>query len=238
VYVLWKPAELADPAFRDALLREADALETQGACGLRISAVDEHVRAGAALHRSRLDPRPAGLACFWLECSQDRAPLEGALAAAAARWAGYLVVESRPLVPDLPARVRGARTPGFNAVSCIEPRDGLAYPDFLRHWYEVHRDVALRTQSSFAYTRNEVVRALTPGAPPWAAIVEEGFPAEALADPRAFYDWRGSEERFRGNQARMLESCASFLALDRVESHPMSEYVFAEKPDLRASPLV
>jgi hypothetical protein len=30
----------------------------------------------------------------------------------------------------------------------------------------------------------------------------------------------------RANRRRMIESCLAFLALDRVESHPMSEYVF------------
>jgi hypothetical protein len=32
--------------------------------------------------------------------------------------------------------------------------------------------------------------------------------------------------RRRGPRRRMIESCLAFLALDRVESHPMSEYVF------------
>jgi hypothetical protein len=32
-----------------------------------------------------------------------------------------------------------------------------------------------------------LVRAVTPGAPPWTAIVEEAFPAEASTDPMVFY---------------------------------------------------
>ena len=51
----------------------------------------------------------------------------------------------------------------------------------------------------------------------------------SLDDPLVFYDAGGSEERLRENRQRMIESCLAFLALDRVESHPMSEYVFGER---------
>jgi len=74
--------------------------------------------------------------------------------------------------------------------------------------------------------RNEIVRALTPGAPGWAAIVEEHFPIEALTDPLVWYAAEGSEERYRRHLERMMQSCMAFLAIDRVEAHPMSEYVF------------
>ena len=86
--------------------------------------------------------------------------------------------------------------------------------------------MALETQSTFGYVRNEIVRALTPGAPGWAAIVEEHFPIEALTDPMVWYAAEGSQERYRQNLRRMLDSCTAFLAIERVDSHPMSEYVF------------
>jgi hypothetical protein len=74
------------------------------------------------------------------------------------------------------------------------------------------------------YVRNVVVRALTPGAPPWAGIVEEGFPTEAVTDPMLWYCADGSNEKLERNFAAMMESVAAFLDTDRVESHPMSEY--------------
>jgi hypothetical protein len=42
----------------------------------------------------------------------------------------------------------------------------------------------------------------------------------------AWYKADGSKEKLQANLARMIASCQAFLELDRVESHPMSEYVF------------
>jgi hypothetical protein len=111
-------------------------------------------------------------------------------------------------------------------VGCIEPAKGISQTDFIERWETKHRDVALSTQSTFSYVRNEVVRALSPQAPPWRGIVEEGFPIEALTDPRVFYDAVDSETRFRENAKRMVDSCLAFLSIERVDSHPMSEYRF------------
>jgi hypothetical protein len=194
---------------------------------LRISVVDGDVAAGARLHIGKLDPRPAGLVSFWLEQSQERNACEARIAAACARLAGYLVVESRPLVNTARRAPPGARTPGFALVSCIEAKDGLAKDEFIRLWYTVQRDTALETQSTFGYVRNEIVRALTPDAPPWDAIVEENFPLGALADPAVFYDSVGDPEKLRRNQERMFRAVQQFIALDRIESHPMSEYDFS-----------
>jgi hypothetical protein len=118
------------------------------------------------------------------------------------------------------------RTPGFNLVTGIVPKDGLRYDEFIDLWHTEHRVVALETQSTFAYVRNEIVRALTPDAPKWAAVVEESFPASALTDQAVWYAAAGSPERLEEHRRRMIQSCVAFLALDRVESHPMSEYVF------------
>ena len=230
VYVIWKrPAESGADLAKRLLGDVADALEAGGAQRLRISVVDEHVAAGEGIRVGRMDPPKSALVTFWLEAAQDRGPLESLLANASGQVAGYLVVESRPQVFDPLDRSRGARVPGYNGVSCIEPKPGLTHEQFLAHWYDVHRQVAVETQSTFAYVRNEVVRPLTRDAPPWVAIVEESFPIEALDDPLVFYDAGGSEERLRENRQRMIESCLAFLALDRVESHPMSEYVFGER---------
>ncbi len=227
-YVLWKEPADGDDAFRDRLLAALPhALASAGAQRIAVSAFDSHVAAGAARRIARTDPPLQALVTFWLEASQDRAGAEASLAELAPRLAGYLVVESRPLAYDPEGAPPGARTPGWNSVACIEPRDGMSREAFVAHWYDVHRDVAVETQSTFSYVRNEVVRPLTPGAPPWAAVVEEGFPIEALTDPKAFYVAGDSDEVLKRNAARMIESCRAFLALDRLESHPMSEYRFA-----------
>jgi hypothetical protein len=223
-YLVWKQAGEADGRFRARLLEEVAPRLRARSAQLRISVVDDDVAAGARLHLGKL--APSGLVSFWLEQSQERAACEALLAAASSRAAGYLVVESRPLVNQARRAPPGGRTPGFVLVSCIEAKDGLAKTDFIRLWYEVQRDTALETQSTFGYVRNEIVRALTPGAPRFDAIVEENFPLGALDDPAVFYDAVGDPEKLRRHQQRMFRAVERFIALDRIESHPMSEYDF------------
>jgi hypothetical protein len=226
VYVLWKRGDEPNEAFKRRLLDETAprllALPHE-LRQIRISVVDDDVAAGEKLRLGRMSPPKAALLTFWIEQAQDRGGVERVLAGTCGAFAGYLVVESRPLV-NRSARA-GARTPGFALVTCIEPADGLAYAEFIRLWHEQQRACAIETQSTFGYVRNEVVRALTPNAPPWAAIVEENFPLAALADPAAFYDAVGDPTKLKRNLKRMLDTCQGFLAQDRVESHPMSEYV-------------
>ncbi|NRA01165.1 MAG: EthD domain-containing protein [Myxococcales bacterium] len=227
VYLLWKPPAQEDEAFKQVLLeRVAPALGAHGARKLKLSVVDDAVAAGGRLRIGPMDPAKSALVSFWLEQAQERTPLETTIGEVSERIAGYLVLESRPLVNTHRLAAPGERTPGFSAVSCIEPRLGLTREKFLEHWFEVHRDLAIETQSTFGYVRNECVRALTDAAPPWAAIVEESFPSEALSDPAVFYDAVGSAERLEANARRMLDSCRAFLDLQKVDSHPMSEYQF------------
>lgn len=226
-YVVWKRAAERDQRFVLRLLEQVAPRLRARAGRLRISLVDADVAAGTKLHLGKLDPRPSGLVSFWLEQSQERAACESLLGEACDRSAGYLVVESRPLVNTTQRAPAGARTPGFALVSCIEAKDGLGKDEFIRLWYELQRDTAIETQSTFGYVRNEIVRALTPGAPRWDAIVEENFPIGALDDPAVFYDAVGDPEKLRRNQERMFRAVETFLALDRIESHPMSEYDFA-----------
>lgn len=224
--VLWKQEGVSDDAFRDALLAEAPALARAGARKLRMSVVDGHVAAGAKVRVGRMDPPKAAFVGYWVDEADARVEIESRLARRAAKLNSFLVVESEPIPNTKHVAPLGERTPGFNLVTCIEPKAGLAYDEFIERWHKEHRVVALETQSTFGYVRNEIVRALTPGAPRWAAIVEEHFPIEALTDPLVWYAADGSKERYRKHLERMIQSCAAFLAMDRVEAHPMSEYVF------------
>jgi hypothetical protein len=229
VYVLWRrpgqgAAELAD-ALRGPVARE---LLARGPRSLALHLADADVAPYEKARITRLDPAPAGLASFWLDTAEERGPFEDALRAAAGRIAGYEVVESVPLANTARRAPLGARTPGVVMVALLERPARLARDEWLERWLVHHRRVALETQCTFAYVRNLVVRALTPGAPPWEAIVEESFPADAVLDPQRWYRAEGSPERLRENLGRMLDSCRAFLDLDRVESHPTSEYRLQE----------
>jgi hypothetical protein len=222
-YALWKGDTPAD-AFRERLLAKLPTrLPSLGAMKVAISTIDSDVAAGASLHMG--SRKPDALLTFWMECSQDRGPLEERIAYFSEKMAGYLVVESRPMVHVSPVPP-GMRIPGFSLVGFILPKKGISHEAFVKQWYDVQRDTAIETQSTFNYVRNEVVRPLTPDAPPWNAIVEEGFPIEALGDPHVFYDADGSEERYQDYLARMMESVEVFIDLENIDSHPMSEYRF------------
>jgi hypothetical protein len=223
VYVLWRRPETDERRFREALLGETAArCRDAGARDLAASLVDEDVAPALRARITRLDPPPAGIFSFWLETHDERGPCEEALRAATERVAGYLTVESVPLRP--PAVSLGKRAPGVNMVALLQRPERHSREAWLRQWLEHHRAVALETQWTFAYVRNVVVRALTPDAPPWEGIVEEGFPAEAVTNPMLWYKAGGDPEVLKRNIGRMLDSCRAFLDLERVESHPTSRY--------------
>ena len=81
----------------------------------------------------------------------------------------------------------GQRTAGLANVALLRRPDDLDEATWLARWHIDHTPVAIETQATFGYTQNAVVRALTPGAPAIAAIVEELFPVEAVSDLHAFF---------------------------------------------------
>lgn len=225
VSVVWKPPAASDAAFASELReRVAPRLAALGARGLTLHLVDEHVKDAQRARLTKLAPPISGLVSYWLDVADDRAPLERLIADASSRLAAYLVVESVPLRNTTRRVAAGERTPGIIMTALLERPERLCFDAWIAHWHGPHREVALETQCTFSYVRNVVVRALTPGAPAWAGIVEEGFPAEAVTDPMRWYKAEGSPETLKRNVKRMVESCQAFLDLDRVESHPLSEY--------------
>jgi hypothetical protein len=228
VYVLWNQDGASGADLRQALLGPvAKALGEGGAGRISLNVSDEDVTYALSSRLTRLDPPPAALCSFWLDCADDRDACEGALAEVSGRLAGYLVVESEPLLNTTHVALPGERTPGTNLVALIERPERMTWDAWIHHWHGHHKRVALETQCTYAYVRNVVVRRLDDDAPPWAGIVEEGFPAEAVTDPMKWYCADGDPEVLKRNLGRMLESCRAFLDLDRVESHPMSEYRLA-----------
>jgi hypothetical protein len=169
-----------------------------------------------------------GTISIWLDTALSRPPVEEVIACATERSAGYLVLESVPVVNTTEVVPLGERTPGITTVAFLQKPEGMTYEAWREQWQGYHTKVATETQSTFLYIQNVVVRPLTEGAPPWTAIVEEGFPAEAATDPMVFYDAKGSREKLAENQRRMMESCAKFIDFETLESLPMSSYVLKE----------
>jgi hypothetical protein len=170
--------------------------------------------------------------CLWLDCYDRRAPFEEILGSLPAELAGYLVCESlyRDYGGNRHARARdwpdGARSPGVLTVTLLERPSRMPLEDWIAHWHGVQSPVSEEIQPRARYVRNQVVRALTPGAPAFGGIVDEAWPsAETIRDPMLFYLAEGSPETLRRNVARMLESVQGFLDLERIHSATMSEYL-------------
>ena len=219
-YLLFDAPEGDGDAVRDALIEKAvPAMRESGAREITVFASDHHVAGGTPIRQ--VDPPIRAMVSFWLEDAADRGPSEAALAAQAKGIAGYLVVESKPMVHDL---VPGERTKGMKQISCITKRADLSPEEFIRIWHTDHRKVAIETQSTFGYVRNEIFRPLTEGAPDqWDAFVEESFPMEALTSPLAFYDAK-TEEEYEANFKTMMDSCGRFLDHGPIEVTFVSEY--------------
>jgi hypothetical protein len=210
---------------RETLLEKtAPRLRAGGAIHVQVNVNDEAVAIGEGVRIGKLDPPIRALVSFWMEDADLRAGCESTLHDSALALHGYLVVESVPILNRRFPVPHGERTPGVNMTTALAKRADISYEQFIEIWHGHHRRVAIETQSTFGYVRNEVVRALTPGAPAFDAIVEENFPIEALTDPWVWYDC-ASEEDYQRRLERMMDSSRRFLDLAGLESHAMSEYV-------------
>jgi hypothetical protein len=226
VYLLWKPDAAAPDAFRDALLgATARELLAAGALKLQVNVADSAVGPAAPMRMMNTRPLPDALVTLFLHTHLDRKPAEKALAGAAPRCAGYLVLESEP-IPNVKQRARdGERTPGYSQLALIQRPPRLEPEAWLQVWQGSHTKVAKETQSTFRYVQNRVVQAVTHGAARYDAIVEECFPAAAMTSPHAFYDATGDDAKLDANRKRMMESSGRFIDFDRIDVIPTSEYV-------------
>lgn len=232
MYALW--AEGGDGEAMGARLRSdiVPVLQGEGARYLSVAVADDRVAAGGELRIGSMPAAKDAMVSLWLPVSFDRSGVEAALSSVAERIAGYLVSESRPLVTPLTALGGpGEATDGFHLVTCLCSREDIDHDEFVRRWQGPFSEVAIGLQSTFDYVRNEVIRPLTLDAPPWEAIVEEGFPAKAITQRAAFFDADDAAILAEREQA-MFEAVQQFLDLGSVESHPMSQYVYEAGPDV------
>lgn len=225
-YVLWKRPSQSGDDFRDALVTQVGpALLAAGARGVSVLAADAEAEAGARARITRLEEPIAGMLSVWSEDRDAPRAVAAALAPHAARVAGYRVEESVPLANTMRVVPRGARTPGTTMLALLEKPARLGFDEWLAIWHGAHSPLAIEIQATFRYVRNVVREALTPGAPPWRGLVEEAFPSEAITDLERWYDAPGDPEKTRERMGQMVASVRRFLDLDRIESHPLGEYV-------------
>ena len=131
---------------------------------------------------------------IWVDAHDNRAPIEAILDEVGVRRAGYLVTESlyreyggneHSPPHDWPD---GTRSPGIITLTVFDKPVGVDDETFYGHWYGHQSPMSEWMQPRARYVRNAVVRALTPGAPRFRAIVEEAWPTvEHLTNLQTFF---------------------------------------------------
>lgn len=227
VYALWSDDVDRDRCRQELLGPVSAGLQAAGARGVQVN-VDDAPVAQVLIRPNTFEQPIAAVVCLWVDRAggPEVARMEEILRGASSRLAGYVVVESVPLpmpAPDAP----GARTAGFTNIAFLRRPAGMDFEHWRSRWQDHHTQVAIDVQGTFGYVQNLVVRALTPDAPEFAAIVEEQFPDAADTDLRAFYgvDPAGAdpEAEFRRRTEAMKTSCATFI-VDPVTVVPSSRY--------------
>lgn len=225
LYLVWKQPGDTPEGFRKRWLdRIAPALLEAGARHVRVNVADEDVAPAAPLKQSCSGQSFDAMLSLWLDTAVWRDRYEALFRDQVERCHGYLVCESEPIAHHARMPTDGGRAEGWSQICILTRPDWIAYEQWLAVWQGSHTQIAIDTQSTFGYRQNVIFRPLTYAAPPYTAIIEENFPAEAMTSPQAFYAAVGDEQKFRTNLQAMMDSCARFIDMNRIDVVPTSEY--------------
>jgi hypothetical protein len=200
----------------------AEAILALGVAGLTVNVRDAAVT-HSMMTLTTMDPPASAVVSMWTQqCYGDQmATALRLLEDECDQFAAYLVTESMPLQAPLEL---GGRTTGLANIALLRRPAELDQATWLQRWQHDHTPVAIETQSTFGYTQNFVVRALTPDAPQLAGIVEELFPAEAITDLKAFFG-AADDADLQHRLGRMVASTSAFGANQNIDTVPTSRYV-------------
>ena len=231
MYVVRDPARGHGDGLRDALVGAADRFVAAGALALTVDVDYSQADVPAPVPAPDDEPTFRALVSVWLDNYEHRGPIEALLDELVPDYDGYLVVES--LYTDYGDNAHaaprdwpdGERSPGLLTVTCLEKPEGMDYEAWIEHWHGHQSPMSEAMQPRSRYVRNEVVRAVTHGAPPWKAIVEEAWPsAEHVTDPFLFYT-AADQDELNENLTTMLESVNKLTDLSTLRVATMSEYL-------------
>jgi hypothetical protein len=233
LYAFWRGNEEADALRRRFISEVKPHLRALGAARLQFNIGDFTDLSGTLVNFSlhSTQPPPDGIVSCWLTSAWRREPVETLLAQTFARIAGYEVAESTILPNERHPMREDQRTFGFSQITFLQVPPRLTFDQWRKVWFEEHTPVGIATQANFRYVQNIVVMPLTAGAPPYRAIVEEGFPLEAMRDSQAFYDAVGDEAKHQRHMQLMMDSCAKFIDFDRIDVIATSEYPLHQEPE-------
>lgn len=228
IYMLWRdPREEVETWCKKIRGEVADQLAALGARFVQANVQDGLALQGAQHIQISRAPAAEGVLQLWLDSANDeqRKPFDAVITAATWRMAAYLVSESQLLLNDRhPAKV-GQRTECYAQIAAFQCPPRISKAHWLDTWRNSHGQIAIDTQDTFLYVQNLVVRPLTFGAPPYDAIVEEGFPEAAMTSPHVFYDAVGDDAKLKRNIEAMQQSCQRFIDFDKLDVVVTSQYL-------------
>jgi hypothetical protein len=232
VYLVWERPSL-DPAalrvrFLDDLAPRLLALQPHA---LQVDLDDEHAQIPSMVPVPGDELPVRACVSIWLDAHDDRAPYEALLRGAGVRLAGYLVTESmfREYGGNEHAPPRdwpdGTRSSGIVTLTIFDKPAGVDDETFYGHWYGHQSPMSESMQPRARYVRNAVVRALTPGAPRYRAIVEEAWPSvEHVTNLQTFFG-ASSNEELGENIRVMLDSTKLLYDPATMRNYLLSEYI-------------
>ncbi len=167
-----------------------------------------------------------GAVSVWLDSYDERGPVEDALGAGPAHeWHGWLVTESVPRAyGDNLTWPLGERSPGLSITTIFDKRTDVEDADFYRVWHTEHTPLSFEIHPLWLYVRNQVMRALTDGAPSIRAFVYEAVPTpEDMLDLHRFFGSGGDNRALGAAIERVNGHVGSFADMATLQTVPMHE---------------
>jgi len=222
-YQLWKKDDDSLETFKEALLNNLSKDIAKFVSALQINIADADVEPANNLAQSNYHPAPNAVIFIKVKSYFLADTLESHLAKITNKVNGFVVSESI-ILDNLEKSPLGSRSEGFSQVVFLEKPETMSAFDWFDYWTNFHTKIAIQTQSNFIYVQNTVVRPLQKLSPPFIAIVEECFSAEAMTDPEVFYNAKNHPEQLAKHAQIMMESCEQFIDFKKIEVIPTSRY--------------
>ena len=233
MYLVWLDPDFVPQKVRTTMLEVvAPQLLALGVRGLTMDLDDEFAQIPVLMPPPEGEPQVRAIVSVWVDAYDFRGEIESTLSRHATRIAGYQAVES--LYRDYGgnewseprAWPDGDRSPGVLTVSLIEQKRGMDFEDWIRFWHDKQSPMSERIQPRCRYVRNAIFRSITPDAPPYRAIVEEGWPTtDHVTDPMKFYNANGSAATMNANVTTMMEHVGTFIDFDTFRNLTLSEWI-------------
>ncbi len=224
IYAIWRAESESREGFNARLLEDLPERIEALARGLRINLQDSSVESGTSPRLMATEPQMEAVVQLWVDSASQThcAAIESVLASVASRTEGWLVCEAAPLMNETYAS--GTPTEGFSQLAFLQKPSTLDHETWRSNWQNLHTEVAIRTQSTFEYVQNLVVRPVSEVAGPYAAIVEECFPMKALTDAAFYFNASEDPQALVAHAQQMMESCARFMNMSGCDCIPTRQY--------------